>query len=111
MHAHPADPESLGDGGRPLPSGPHLSNPHDRHGGIPTLVDAFGLGSLDARVLALADALTLTPLNRGNELSPRSLEPLNCCCLRRPGGSPLVEPAGRLKSSRKKYHVIVTVRK
>jgi hypothetical protein len=45
MHTHPADPKSLGDGDRPLTSGPHLPDLGGRDGGLAAFVNLLALAA------------------------------------------------------------------
>src|SRR5215208_4138233 len=55
MNAHPANPKSLGDGRRTLPSGPHFTYPLNRHRRLAALIDPLGLGGFDPHLPPLTD--------------------------------------------------------
>src|SRR5215203_1020511 len=50
--SHPADTEGHGDGGRPVPSGLHLTYPPNRHRRLAAFIDPLGLLALAASILA-----------------------------------------------------------
>ncbi len=82
MHTHPADPEGLSDGRRPLPSIVHLADFLDRHRRLTTSVDPLRFCNLDARLLPLADELAF---HLGHH-PQHSYEDRSCFVLGRKGG-------------------------